>query len=220
MLNRFSPTPVAPPRTVACPDCRHLLPIVRQAPPFEVACRRCHRLVRVTEAGISRVPSGRGLRSTESPRSSHVVLRPDRPGPPVGMEDRTFAAAPGPGPWRRRIRRVGIILTSLLTAAGAITWIVFLIVAFKAPVPSARSVVDRTAAHGIAGTVDHEVGLRHEAVRRYDQYLVRAESDPEGQDLWRELRRRELEEIGRLEQYAATRRAGSGPTGARPFLDY
>lgn len=219
MLNRLTPDSVAPPRAVVCPDCRHMLPLVRQLPPFEIACRRCLRLVRVTGEGISRGPGGRGLRSRTFPPSPRFRPGPDRSGPSGPLEDRTVEPAPRSGPRRRRIRRVGSILSALLTAAGAIAWIALLIVAFQAPHPPGRFLFDRTATQGLSGTVDHEVGLRREAVRRYDRYLERSGHDPDRQELWQELRRRELEAIGRLEQYASTRRAASSPAAVRPFLD-
>jgi hypothetical protein len=44
----------------------------------------------------------------------------------------------------------------------------------------------------------HDLGKRLDAIWRYDQYIANAESKPELQKLWRDLKRQETDNIKRV----------------------
>jgi protoheme ferro-lyase len=57
--------------------------------------------------------------------------------------------------------------------------------------------------HGIADhdhDLIHDLSKRLDALWRYDQYIANAEGKPALQDLWRDLKRQEIDNIRRLKQ--------------------
>jgi hypothetical protein len=60
-----------------------------------------------------------------------------------------------------------------------------------------------------SGCADHDHDLVHDlsnrldALWRYDQYIANAEGKPQLQDLWRDLKRQELDNIKRVKQMIA-----------------
>src|SRR3989440_4807236 len=68
--------------------------------------------------------------------------------------------------------------------------------------------VEKELAHigGSCGCADHDHDLVHDlskrldALWRYDQYIANAESKPDLQKLWRDLKRQEMDNIKRVKQ--------------------
>ena len=49
----------------------------------------------------------------------------------------------------------------------------------------------------------HDLSKRLDALWRYDQYIANAEGMPELQNLWRDLKRQETDQIRRLKEFIA-----------------
>ena len=49
----------------------------------------------------------------------------------------------------------------------------------------------------------HDLSKRLDALWRYDQYIANAEAKPQLQDLWRDLKRQEIDNIKRVKQVIA-----------------
>ena len=49
----------------------------------------------------------------------------------------------------------------------------------------------------------HELGKRLDAIWRYDQYVANAEDKPKLQELWRDLKRQEEQNVKKLKQFIA-----------------
>jgi hypothetical protein len=49
----------------------------------------------------------------------------------------------------------------------------------------------------------HDLSKRLDALWRYDQYIANAERKPQLQELWRDLKRQELENVNRVKQLIA-----------------
>ena len=49
----------------------------------------------------------------------------------------------------------------------------------------------------------HDLSKRLDALWRYDQYIANAEGKPDLQNLWRDLKRQETDQIRRLKEFIA-----------------
>jgi len=49
----------------------------------------------------------------------------------------------------------------------------------------------------------HDLSKRLDALWRYDQYIANADAKPQLQDLWRDLKRQEIDNIKRVKQVIA-----------------
>ena len=182
-------------RTLVCPYCNRLQAIPLQSAGFSVGCRKCHRVFRVTETGA--------VADVESARAADGAA----PGRSPGDQVRSLL---------RGLRSVVIALLALAVIAEAIRQL--------GSLDAARSAGRRALLEGSmtapAGdwsrVLARERDGRREAVARYDRRIAAAAGDPSLQALWRDLKRRDLEEVQLLERHLSKRLRvpGSGPNSS------
>ena len=167
-------------RILVCPYCNCPQAIPLQS--VSVGCRKCHQVFRVTETGsVADIESARaaGGAALESSRGERV---------------RSLL---------RGLRSVVIAVLALAVVAEAIRQLGSLDAARFA---GRRALLEGslTAPAGdLSRVLTRERDGRREAVARYDRRIAAAAGDPSLQLLWRDLKRRDLEEVQLLDRRLA-----------------
>ena len=193
MLHTHDVDRVGTRRILACPHCRRLQSIIPRLARFSIVCQHCGRVFRVTEAGdvavVEVAPVADGAATSRSPGARlRAMLGGLRSVTIVVLAlGAVFAATRllmGPDPTSAAGRRP--LLEGSLTAP----------------------------AEDMARVLARERDRRREALARYDRHLAAAAGDASAQALWRDLKRRDSEEVQLLDRHLAeAARASRAPAG-------
>ena len=166
-------------RILVCPHCHRPQAIPLQSVGFAVGCRKCHRVFRVTETGT--------VADVEAARAADGAAPEGSPG------DRVRSLLRG-------LRAVVIAVLALAVVAEAIRQLGSLD-ATRSAGRRALLVGSMTVPAGdMSRVLARERDGRREALARYDRRIAAAAGDSSLQDLWRDLKRRDLEEVQLLER--------------------
>ena len=80
------------------------------------------------------------------------------------------------------------------------------------PQKSLEHLGDDQAASNYRHDLIHELARLHDAVWRYDQYVVNAQGRPEAQKLWKKIKKQTKENADQLEKLLAEELAGGTPS--------